>query len=231
MVKLILMSNNNLIGEYPFLQSSMTIGRQSDNAIVIDNFAVSRRHAKVEKVGSDFVITDLQSTNGTWVNGEQIVSQKLSHGDAIVIGKHVLLFNTSEKEEIGLKAEAADMDQKKTMVLERVQAVHGTEKVGVLSFIAGSDLGEIEVTKPLIKIGKAVTSDIRLPGLFMAATAATIGRRPTGFILSFVGGVSRLKVNGEVVRGTAELNDMDTIQLGRYKFQFYEKKSRQSPSL
>jgi len=227
MIKLILMSNNNLVGEYPFLQESMIIGRQRDNAIVIDNLAVSRRHAKIDKVGSDYIITDLQSTNGTWVNGRQIVSQTLSEGDTIVIGKHVLLFTGSEETAVEPGVEHLETDLKRTMVLDMFHAVHHEEKIGVLQSIGGLQLGEIKLRKSITRIGKADTSDIRVPALLMGATAATIGRRPTGYTISFGEGMRRLKVNGEVIKGTMPLKDMDTIQLGPYKFQFYEKTVQQ----
>jgi hypothetical protein len=97
------------------------------------------------------------------------------------------------------------------------------EKVGVVSFIDGSGLGEIELTKKLTKIGKADTSEIKLSGFLMGSTAATISRRPSGYVISFTGGMTKLKVNGQVVKESAPLHDFDTIELGNYRFQFYQK--------
>jgi hypothetical protein len=62
-----------------------------------------------------------------------------------------------------------------------------------------------------------------LSGFLMGATAATISRRPSGYAVSFAGGMTRLKVNGKVVKDSVPLNDFDTIDLGSYKFQFYQK--------
>ncbi|MEJ2725676.1 MAG: FHA domain-containing protein [Deltaproteobacteria bacterium] len=97
------------------------------------------------------------------------------------------------------------------------------EKIGVVSFIDGSDLGEIELTKKLTKIGKADTSEIKLVGLLMGGTAATISRRPSGYVISFAGGMTKLRVNGRVVKESLPLHDFDTIELGSYRFQFYQK--------
>jgi hypothetical protein len=57
----------------------------------------------------------------------------------------------------------------------------------------------------------------------MGATAATISRRPSGYTMSFTGGVTKLKVNGVVVKDSVLLKDFDTVELGSYKFQFYKK--------
>ncbi|MFH1350945.1 MAG: FHA domain-containing protein [Pseudomonadota bacterium] len=234
MARFILTFNKQVIKEFPFSKESITIGRKPDNTIIIDNLAVSGYHARIDKAGSDFILTDLQSTNGTFVNRKKIVSQKLSHGDNIIIGKHIILFVASEGEKAEVKEEKLDLD--KTMMLDTVQqkellardkvgaqAQKVPEKIGVVNFIDGSDLGEIELTKKLTKIGKTDTSEIRLSGMLMGSTAATISRRPSGYTISFIGGMAKLKVNGEVVKESVPLKDFDTIELGSYKFQFYEK--------
>jgi hypothetical protein len=97
------------------------------------------------------------------------------------------------------------------------------KKVGVISFIDESGLGEIELTKKLIKIGKAKTNEIKLSGMLMGTTAATISRHPSGYVITFTGGLTKLKVNGKTVKDSAQLNEFDTVELGSYKFQFYQK--------
>ena len=98
-----------------------------------------------------------------------------------------------------------------------------TTKIGVISFIEGAELGEVELKKKLTKIGKADTSEIKLSGLFMPPTAATISRRPSGYVISTMGG--KLKVNGEVIKDSVALKDFDTIELGKVKFQFYQRET------
>ena len=105
-------------------------------------------------------------------------------------------------------------------------AAEAAPRVGVLRSARGSAPREIELTKKLTRIGKSDTSDIRLSGLFMPATAATISRRPTGYIITSIAG--KLKVNGEIVRENLVLKELDTIKLGRYRFQFYEKEPRRT---
>ncbi len=236
MAKLILTFNKQVIKEYPFAKDSITMGRQEDNTIVIDNLAVSGYHAKIDKLGGEYILTDLQSTNGTFVNDQKVVSHKLSHGDNIVIGKHVILFVATEKEKIEVEGKDKKLPLDKTMLLDTAKqrellakqkvapsTAKITEKVGVISFIDDSGLGEIELSKKLTKIGKAETSEIKLSGILMGATAATISRRPSGYAISFAGGMTKLKVNGAVVKDSVPLNDFDTIEIGSYKFQFYQK--------
>ncbi|MGE5838405.1 MAG: FHA domain-containing protein [Deltaproteobacteria bacterium] len=236
MAKLILTFNKQVIKEYPFAKDSITMGRHEDNAIVIDNLAVSGYHAKIDKLGGEYILTDLQSTNGTFVNDRKVVSHKLSHGDNIVLGKHVILFVATEKEIIEEEGKDKKLPLDKTMLLDtqkqrellaRQNVAPSTARIsrkfGVISFIDDSGLGEIELLKKLTKIGKAGTSEIKLSGFLMGATAATISRRPSGYVISFAGGMTKLKVNGAVIKDSVTLNDFDTIELGAYKFQFYQK--------
>ena len=91
MFTLVLTLDGHVIREYPLLTTGMTIGRKEDNAVVIDNLAVSGYHAKIERVGSDVVISDLESTNGTFLNDKRITSCTLLEGDTITVGKHTIL--------------------------------------------------------------------------------------------------------------------------------------------
>jgi len=239
MAKLILIFNKQVIKEFPLEKDSFTIGRKPENDIQIDNLAVSGYHAKIDKVGDHFVLTDLQSTNGTFVGDKQVVSHKLKHGDKISIGKHLLLFVASEKqgEDAVKEVEKGELD--KTMILdtakqrdllakqeakqEAAPAPKKPEKIGVLSFLDGSKEGEIELIKKLTRIGKSDNSEVKLSGLMMGATAATISKRPSGYTITYTGGMTKLKVNGQVVKESVPLKDFDTIELGSYKFQFYQK--------
>jgi len=240
MPRLVLTFNDQVIKEYPFLKESVTIGRNSDNAIVIDNLAVSGYHARIDKTGSDYILTDLQSTNGTFVKDKKVVTHRLSHGDDIAIGKHAILFVATEQKE-DAEDETKQIDLDKTMMLDtakqrellskqKIEVVpqKRPKKLGVLSFIDGSGLEDIELTKKLTKIGKADSSEIRLTGLFMAGTAATISRRPSGYTISYAGGVTKLRVNGEVIKDYVPLKDFDTIEVGSFKFQFYEREVNES---
>jgi len=239
MARLILLFNRQAIKDYPLLKDSITIGRNEDNTIAIDNLAVSGHHARIDPTGSDFILTDLQSTNGTFVNDQKVVSHKLSHGDNVLIGKHIILFVGTEKGKAAPEPKEEKIDMDKTMMLDTVRqkqllarqkgaaaAAKTTETIGMISFIGGSKRGDIQLTKKLTKIGKADTSEIKLSGLFMPATAATISRRPDGYTLTSTGG--KIKINGQPVKDNVALKDFDTIELGSFKFQFYQREVGES---
>jgi len=236
MARLILMFNKQVVKEYPIMKDGITIGRTEDNTIWIDNLAVSGYHARIDQAGSDFILTDLQSTNGTFVNDKKVSSHKLVHGDNVIIGKHVILFVAFQKGKGG-EPDSKQVDLDSTMMLdtakqkellskqreEAKKAPPEPEKIGIISFIDGSGLGEIELNKKLMKIGKAEHSEIQLGGMFMPPTAATISKRPNGYTISFAGGMTKLRVNGEIIKDNIQLKDFDTIDIGSYKFQFFQK--------
>ena len=104
---IILSSKDKKILEYKLADGqSCTIGRKNFNDIVIANLAVSGAHAKIESVAKAFVLTDLDSTNGTFVNGTKITQHNLRHKDVITIGKHQLVFDRSDL----LKKKPDDLD-------------------------------------------------------------------------------------------------------------------------
>ena len=225
----------NTIAQFPLEEGkSLTIGRKESNDVSIENLAVSGHHAKVDVVGEGFLLTDLQSKNGSFVNNELVQSHWLKHGDSITIGKHTLVFAYTDEEEHP-EEEAGGMEKTMVMDTDRYrdmldQALKGTggapaapaqekEQVGMLSYLAGGE-GEVELAKKLTKIGKDASCDIIVSGLMMGKLAATISKRPQGYSLSFVGGMSKPKVNGQAVTESVMLNDFDEIELGPVKMQF-----------
>jgi len=124
MARIIVVFNKKVIKEYPFTKGSLTIGRNDSNDIMIDNLAVSGLHARIDKSGDIYILTDLQSTNGTFVNDKIISSHKLQHKDKITVGKHLLFFAMSQEEQAKIKV--ADLDR--TMILDTAQHKELLEK-------------------------------------------------------------------------------------------------------
>lgn len=78
------------------LVSKITIGRESDNSVVIDNKLASRHHALIQKIRDDYFLKDENSTNGTYLNGTKIPAGKyvkLNKGDKITIGSSNIVFS------------------------------------------------------------------------------------------------------------------------------------------
>ena len=228
MAKLILMFKDQVMQEFPFFKESMTIGRKPENDIQIDNLAVSGHHAKIDKAGSKYILTDLQSTNSTFVNDKKIVSHSLEDRDKIQIGKHALLFlfsepDRGEKDGIGETMILDTAQQRELLGKQEIGAGRESKTFGVLSFLGSPEIGEVKLIKKLTRIGKADNCEVKLSGMFMGATAAAISKRPSGYTITFTGGMTKLKVNGQVIKDSVQLNDYDTIELGSKKMQFYEK--------
>lgn len=235
MPTLILKFKDNVISEYLLEKGkSLNIGRREDNNVIIDNLAVSGHHAKVDSVGDGFLLTDLQSKNGSFVNEQFVASHWLKHGDVITIGKHNLVFKYKEGEAKPETAGPEDMDQ--TMVMDTssyksmlaksapasaAPAAKPQEKepIGVLSFVSGSE-GEVEISKKLFKIGKASTNDIVVSGFMVGQVAATISKRPGGYFISYEGSGSKPKVNGNSVNESVQLKEFDVIEIGSVKMHF-----------
>ena len=90
MLRIKLKFKNTVINELKIDQDEIIIGRDSDNDVQIDNVAVSREHAKISRGPNSYLIEDLNSTNGTFINGKKINKKFLKEDDEISIGKHSL---------------------------------------------------------------------------------------------------------------------------------------------
>ena len=229
------------LGDYPLQRGhSLTIGRRKNNDVIIENLAVSSHHAKIDSVADGFVLVDLKSKNGSFVNEQLINSHWLKNGDIISIGKHSLVFSYSADEVIPGE-DSDEMDQ--TMVIDTSQhrsmmkkshskapkplpKVNVNEIAGVLTYLAGGN-GNIKLKGKITKLGKHPTSDIVVKGLFVGQTSVTISRRPDGFYLSYVSGLSKHKVNDKRVKQSTILNDFDIIDVGSTKMQFFIQKPHQ----
>ena len=217
--------------------SSLTIGRKKNNDVIIDNLAVSSHHAKIDSVGDGFVLIDLKSKNGSFVNEQQVSSHWLKQGDVINIGKHSLVFCYAEEEEV---PENESDEIERTMVMDTSQYRSMVNKskptavtppdsakraltIGILSFLEGGN-GKYICRKSITNFGKHPDSDVVVKGFMVGKTSATISRRPDGFYLSYVSGFSRPKVNDKKVKQETVLNDLDIISIGATKLQFFERK-------
>ena len=102
MLKIELKFKDSVLKTIVFDKEVITIGRHSDNDIHIDSLSVSSQHARIVKFHKKYIIEDLDSTNGTFLNKKRISKEKLSDNDVLTIGKHTLTtsFKTSDKDSI-----------------------------------------------------------------------------------------------------------------------------------
>lgn len=115
MARLILSLDSQVLAEYNMSKERYTVGRLPDNDVRIDNPAVSGHHSLIINILNDSFLEDLNSTNGTYVNGKLIKKHALQHGDVITIGHHQLRFADQH-------ASDAEQDEfEKTMVIPAAQ--------------------------------------------------------------------------------------------------------------
>ena len=99
MARLVLSLDSQVMAEYNMNKERYTIGRLPDNDIRIDNPAVSGHHSLIINILNDSFLEDLNSTNGTYVNGKLIKKHALQHGDVITVGHHQLRFVEDDEQQ------------------------------------------------------------------------------------------------------------------------------------
>jgi hypothetical protein len=228
MSKLVVSLDGVVIKEVQITKDKTTLGRRPYNDIVIDNLAVSGEHAVLQMVGNDVFIEDLNSTNGTYINGKAVKKQLLAHNDTVEIGKYKIKYLGDESSEY-----------EKTMIL-RPGAQSGAGGVaaahGLLGGGANSAFGGLGPTAPAVQapspasirvlngaasgrevvLTKVVTT-VGKPGV----QVASITRRPGGFVFAHVEGASRPSVNGVPLTGdSVPLRNGDVIELAGTQMQF-----------
>ena len=139
MARLILSLDNQALAEYNMTKERYTVGRLPDNDVRIDNPAVSGHHSLIINILNDSFLEDLNSTNGTYVNGKLIKKHALQHGDVITIGHHQLRFSDQQTNE-------TEQDEfEKTMVIPTGQ--QNADQLAIAE-AAAEKAAEAESNKP-----------------------------------------------------------------------------------
>ena len=225
MAKLIMSLDGTIIREIVLDKDRVTIGRKPTNDVQIENLAVSGEHARVVTILNDSFLEDLNSTNGTLVNGALVKKHILQNNDLIEIGKYKLKFIAGGPA-LQPPAVAAD-DMEKTMVLRSgadvprpapavpvmPAAPAPAATVAAIQILNGPGAGkEMEFTKNLTTLGK--------PGV----QVAVITRRPQGYFIAHVEGARVPIVNGRTLDAQAcQINDHDVIEIAGVKMEFFFK--------
>lgn len=203
---------------------SLTIGRHPESDVVIDNAAVSGKHAKIDGLEGGYFITDLKSTNGTFINSVMITTCQLKHGDSIVIGRHRLLFGYA-RGETRPERELAPLDKTMVMDVDRRKATASDAEVSAYLSILKGGSGEIPLTKKVTKLGKDPACDIVVAGFGVGKVALTISKMPKGYQINYVSGFKRPKVNGEPLKTSLKLREFDVVDIGTSRIQFIFRES------
>ena len=217
MGKLVVSLDNVVIKEFQITKERTTLGRRPYNDIVIDNLAVSGEHAVLTAAASDVFIEDLNSTNGTYINGKAVKKQLLSNNDVVEVGKYRIKFLADESE-----------DYEKTMILRpgafgRTPGTIGAAPLGGPAAVGSTGPASIKVLNGgaagrEVLLTKVVTT-VGKPGV----QVASVTKRPGGYVLSHVEGARRPTVNGELVgEDSVALKHGDIIDLAGTQMQFVQ---------
>ncbi len=151
MAKLIISLSDEETREFELDQEQITIGRRANNDVQIENLAVSGRHAKIITILNDSFIEDLNSTNGTYVNGVLVKKQVLRNGDEVTIGKNKLVYLNDQASQHMNEATAAEHRYESAPSSQPEQPA----QPGRIAVKTGVRAGQIlDITKPLTTVGR-----------------------------------------------------------------------------
>jgi len=231
MPKMIVSIDGVVIKEVQLTKDRTTLGRRPYNDIVIDNLAVSGEHAVLQMTGNEVYLEDLNSTNGTYVNGKAVKKQLLQNNDTVEIGKYKIKYIN----------EVAGPTFEKTMVIKAgavlppmqapaKPAVGGAAPAPAAasaSAAQAADLGHVNAAikvlsgaaagreVPLVK----VVTTIGKPGVAVAA----ITKRPHGFVVAHVEGANKPTLNGAAIGADpVTLKNGDLLELAGTQMQFVQ---------
>lgn len=238
MPKLILSMDGLVLKEIVLDKERLTIGRRPNNDIQIDNLAISGQHAAITTLLGDAFLEDMNSTNGTFVNGQPVKKHVLQANDVIELGKYRIkyvpdaakpetvaheLIDTAVLEPFSMRPDSDPIVSQSSSAATRTQILPPelrrpvesrepgrTARNGVIQVLSGANAGrELVLTKSLTTLGK--------PG----QQVAVITRRSHGFFITHVEGAAFPLINGQPIDAQARLlNDRDLIELAGVKMEF-----------
>ena len=239
MSKLVLKFENAVLQEVAVGEKEVSIGRSPDNAVVIDNPAVSHYHARVFNEEGRLMLEDFGSLNGTFVNGQRVKMVGLKPGDSVTIGKHTIVVTDSREVRAHIAFPTASKGAPKineTVMLdtkdrreflqkvassgESSQVAPGRLKIPTLIVKKGrTDQAEYSLTDKLTVIGKSAMATVKLKGWFAPAAAAQISRRDDNAY--YVGAADKIpSVNGQPIVKPVKLSSGDVIVVSGVELEF-----------
>jgi pSer/pThr/pTyr-binding forkhead associated (FHA) protein len=215
MPKMIVSIDGVVIKEVQLTKDRTSLGRRPYNDIVIDNLAVSGEHAVLQMTGNEVHLEDLNSTNGTYVNGKAVKKQLMQNNDTIEIGKYKIKFvnenaNPGFEKTMVIKAGSTGIAPAAVGAPAAAQPAVAAATIAAIKVLSGAAAGrEVALVKVVTTIGK--------PGVAVAA----ITRRPHGFVVAHVEGANKPTLNGAPIGAEPiTLKNGDVLELAGTQMQF-----------
>jgi pSer/pThr/pTyr-binding forkhead associated (FHA) protein len=217
MPKMIVSIDGVVIKEVQLTKDRTTLGRRPYNDIVIDNLAVSGEHAVLQMTGNEVHLEDLNSTNGTYVNGKAVKKQLLQNNDTVEIGKYKIKYinevpgATFDKTVI-MKPGMVPPPAEAGVAAGSAAPAELGHVTGAIKVLSGAAAGrEVPLVKVVTTIGK--------PGVAVAA----ITKRPHGFVVAHVDGGNKPTLNGSPIGSEpVTLKNGDLLELAGTQMQFVQ---------
>lgn len=229
MPKMIVSIDGVVIKEVQLTKDRTTLGRRPYNDVVIDNLAVSGEHAVLQLTGNEVYLEDLNSTNGTYVNGKAVKKQLLRNNDTVEIGKYKIKFIN----------EAAGQTFEKTMIIKPglvppvarpAAATAGAALQSPAAAPAGVHSATAEAMNASIKVLSGAAAGREVPLVKVVTTigkpgvaVAAITKRSHGFVVAHVEGSNKPMLNGNMIGAEpVVLKNGDMIELAGTQMQFLQ---------
>jgi len=233
-----------LVKIYELDEPVIFIGRLPENHIPISNMGISRRHVKIEQnTDYTYMLSDLNSLNGTLINGEKVKKKTLCHGDKIAIGKYIIIYEDCDKSEqaaqsgeapreeeecgriVGTAVPAGSM-MKNTLTQPAITEQHSKADVGLSAqsgavFIETTRHVVYKLDRSYLTIGFDDEDDIYASGFMVTKAFAVIEKLDNDFYISSQKLMSKIKVNGKAIK-KHRLEHRDRVEIGSNTFRFME---------
>ncbi|MES2933785.1 MAG: FHA domain-containing protein [Pseudomonadota bacterium] len=221
MAKIIVTMDGTVLQELTLSKERTTIGRRPQNDVIIDNLAISGQHAVIVTIMKDSFLEDLNSTNGTMVNGQPIKKHFLQDKDVIELAKYKITF-IDEARRAALLAQGDKQAEPTMSLASDSPASHSIKaatppaeavtdnREGRIKVMNGASAGkEMALSKPQTSIGR--------PGV----QVAVITRQASGYFITHVEGASFPLINGQSIgAGARKMQNGDLIELSGTRMAF-----------
>ena len=204
-------------GKYWESESLLRIGRYEHLEIVLNDASISRRHGELAASDQGWIVRDLGSTNGTYVNGKPIKQQVLRNGDMVEMGKYRIRFlldapASGYDRGAGFSNSAFTLDRQGGVTAPQSRPAPLAGSGGVVRVVTGPAAGrEVALTKVVTTLGK--------PGVVVAS----ITRRHHSFVLAHVDGTQKPLLNGSAIGAEPmPLKSGDRIALAGAEMEFVQ---------
>lgn len=210
MPDIVVLLDDQVVRRVALGREPITIGRTDANSLSVEDMSISRHHARIDEEAGRYFLIDLDSANGTFVNGQPITRARIYHSDRIGVGKHQLLFLAPNALPDGMAPpESFVAEAEETIVLPQM-----TDQA-YLTLRPGRRPGSVHALPvPVATVGRSEECDVRVVDWFVEPLQARIELDGPDFLLRPLGESGGIRLNGSPVEVAAQLRPGDVIEMG-----------------